>query len=38
LKKIKIDGWLEVDCEIEEIWKVKKADEIEIIRKAHGWM
>lgn len=37
LKAIKIDGWLEVDCEIEDHWKVKKASEIEKIRKAHGW-
>jgi hypothetical protein len=24
--------WLEVDCELEEFWKVRKASEIEKIR------
>ena len=37
LKSIKIDGWLEVDCELEEIWKVKRAIEIDKIRIAQGW-
>ena len=37
LKSIKLQGWLEVDCEIEEAWEVRKASEIEKIRKAHGW-
>ena len=31
-KEIKIDGWLEIDCELEEHWKVRKASEIEKIR------
>jgi hypothetical protein len=31
LKEIKINGWLEVDCELEESWQVKKALKIEII-------
>jgi len=33
LKKIKIDGWLEVDCELEDFWKVRMASEIAKIRK-----
>jgi len=37
LKSIKVDGWLEIDCELEELWCVRKASEIEKIRKAHGW-
>jgi hypothetical protein len=37
LRSIKIDGWLEVDCELEEFWQVKKAKEIEKIRIAQGW-
>jgi hypothetical protein len=37
LKSIKIDGWLEIDCETEEIWQVKRAIEIEKIRIAQGW-
>ena len=38
LKSIKIDGWLEVDCEIEEVWQVKRAIEIDKIRIAQGWI
>ena len=37
LKSIKVGGWLEIDCELEEFWKVRKASEIEKIRKAHRW-
>jgi hypothetical protein len=32
LKSLKISGWLEIDCELEEHWQVKKASEIERIR------
>lgn len=32
LKDIKVDGWLEVDCETEENWIVRKASEIENIK------
>jgi hypothetical protein len=32
LKEIKVNGWLEVDCELEDFWKVRKASEIEKIR------
>jgi len=32
LMGIKIGGWLEIDCELEEIWQVKKASEIDRIR------
>ena len=38
LKSIKIDGWLEVDCEIEEMWQIRKASEIDKIRTVHGWL
>jgi hypothetical protein len=37
LKSLKLNSWLEVDCEIEEAWEVRKASEIEKIRKANGW-
>jgi len=37
LKSVKVGGWLEIDCELEEFWLVRKACEIEKIRKAHGW-
>lgn len=32
LKEIKIDGWLEIDCELEEYWKVRKASEVKKIK------
>ena len=32
LQEVKIKGWLEVDCELEEYWKVRKASEIDRIR------
>jgi hypothetical protein len=38
LKSINVGGWLEVDCEFEEFWRVRKACEIQKIRKAHGWV
>jgi hypothetical protein len=37
LKSIKVKGWLEVDCETEEAWRVRKAVEVEKIRIAQGW-
>jgi hypothetical protein len=37
LKDIKINGWLQIDCEKEEFWKVRKALEVENIRAAQGW-
>ena len=37
LKSIKLMGWLEVDCEVEEAWPVKRAIEVEKIRIAQGW-
>jgi len=37
LRSIKIDGWLEVDCELEELWEVKKAIDVDKIRLAQGW-
>ena len=36
LKSININGWLEVDCELEEYWKVRKAKDVEKIQKAQG--
>ena len=37
LKSIKVHGWLEIDCELEEHWKVRPAKEVELIRKCNGW-
>ena len=38
LKSIKLNGWIEVDCELEGIWKVRKASQIDKIGIAHGWL
>ena len=37
LKSLKIQGWLEVDCEKEEFWDVRSASDIAKIRQAMGW-
>ena len=37
LKAIKVNGWLEIDCELEDIWKIRRACEIERIREAQFW-
>jgi hypothetical protein len=34
LKEVTVDGCLEVDCELEESWKIRKASEIDKIRRA----
>ena len=37
LRSIKVKGWLEVDCELEEYWKIRLAREVELLSKANGW-
>jgi len=37
LKSFKLKGWLEVDCEIEEAWQVRRAIEVDEIRTAQRW-
>ena len=32
MKAIKVQGWLEIDCELEDLWQVRKAGEIEKIK------
>lgn len=38
LRSINIDGWLEIDCELEDFWKVKRAVDVDKIRLAQGWV
>jgi hypothetical protein len=38
LKSIKINGWLEVDCELEKYWRIRPAKAVERIRIAQGWL
>jgi len=37
LRHIKVGGWLEVDCESEEFWEVRRAIDVDKIRFAQGW-
>jgi hypothetical protein len=37
LKSLKANGWIEVDCELEEFWEPKRAIEVDRIRIAQGW-
>jgi len=37
LRNTRINNWLEIDCELEDFWKVRPASEIELIRRANGW-
>lgn len=34
MEDIKVQGWLEIDCELEEIWRIRKASEIENIKNS----
>ena len=38
LRSVKASGMCEVDCELESIWKVRPAKDVELIRKACRWM
>ncbi|MBN2059921.1 MAG: DUF2958 domain-containing protein [Deltaproteobacteria bacterium] len=38
LKNIKIDGWLEIDCELEDFFPIQRASEVVRICEAHGWI
>jgi len=37
LRDIKVGGWLEVDCEPENLWEVRRAIDVDKIRIANGW-
>lgn len=37
LKSIRVAGFMEIDCELEEHWHIRPAIEVDKIRKAHGW-
>jgi len=37
MREIKINGWLEIDCETEDVWQIRPASEIDLIRQAQGW-
>ena len=38
LREIKIEGWLEIDCELEDSFPIQRASEVIRISEAHGWM
>ncbi|VBB44985.1 conserved hypothetical protein [uncultured Desulfatiglans sp.] len=37
LREIKVSGWLEVDCESEDVWEVRRAIDVDKIRITQGW-
>ena len=37
LKSIKIHDAFEIECELEQFWKIRRAVDVETIRKACGW-
>ena len=37
LRSIKVNGWLEVDCELEEYWKIRPARKVDLICEASAW-
>ena len=37
MRSIKISGFLEIDCELEEYWQVRKACQVNDICLAQGW-
>ena len=37
LRAIKLNGLVEIDCETEEVWQIRKASEIAKINIAQGW-
>ena len=38
MKEKKVNHWLEIVCETEDVWKVRKASEIDKIREARCWL
>lgn len=38
MREIKINGWLEIDCETEDAWRIRPALEVKLIRQAEGWV
>jgi hypothetical protein len=37
LQHIKVNGWMEVDCELENHWKIRPASQVDKICQALGW-
>jgi len=37
LKGIKVNGGIEIDCELEDFWKIRKAEEVKKICEAMEW-
>jgi hypothetical protein len=38
LERIKVIGWMEVDCELEAHWKIRPASQVEKICQVYGWI
>ena len=37
LQQIRVGGWVEVDCELEEHWDARPASKVGKINQANGW-
>lgn len=37
LRRIRMNGWMEIDCELERHWKVRPASQIDKISQVYGW-
>jgi hypothetical protein len=38
MRSVKISGFLEIDCELEEYWQVRPASQVDKICLAQGWL
>ena len=37
LQHLKINGWMEVDCELKAHWQIRPASQVEKNCQVHGW-
>lgn len=37
LQRIRMNGWMEVDCELENHWKIRPASQVDKISQVYGW-
>lgn len=37
LARIRMSGWMEIDCELERHWKVRPASQVDKISQVYGW-
>ena len=37
LQRMRINDWMEVDCELESHWKIRPASQVDKISQVYGW-